>query len=199
MIRPVSHVYSGLLGDEVENAISRFSDNLSMPGAIVNNVLQGNMKGATEDTYRFIVNTTIGLLGFFDPATEFNMPDATQADFGETLFVWGVREGAYIELPFFGPSTERETVGLVVDFFLNPLDYWIRDPVEYYTAGARVSDILSTRQRFLRTIDGVLYESADSYLENRSIYFQNRQFVLGRQDADDYLDPYDDPYLELPE
>ncbi|MEO0751166.1 MAG: VacJ family lipoprotein [Pseudomonadota bacterium] len=197
ILRPVANTYSGIMGDEVEDAISQFSDNLSMPGAVVNNVLQGNMKGATEDTYRFVVNTTIGLLGFIDVATDLNMPQATDADFGETLAVWGVPEGAYVERPIFGPSTQRDSFGNLVDLFLNPLDYWIRDPEEYWTAGASVSSTLSQRSRFGSTIDSILYDSADSYAQARSLYLQNRRFEVGNSGSDDYLDPYDDPYLDL--
>lgn len=197
VLRPVSNTYSGIVGDEVEDAISQFSDNLSIPGAVVNNVLQGNMKGATEDTYRFVVNSTLGFLGFFDVATEFNMPRATDADFGQTLAVWGVPEGAYVERPIFGPSTQRDSFGGLVDLFLNPLDYWIRDPEEYWTAGASVSSVLSQRSRFGSTIDSVLYESADSYAQSRSLYLQNRRFEVGDSSSEDLLDPFNDPFLDL--
>ncbi|MEM6587485.1 MAG: VacJ family lipoprotein [Pseudomonadota bacterium] len=197
VVRPVAYTYSGIVGDEVEDSISRFASNISMPRAIINNVLQGNMKGATEDTYRFVVNSTVGFFGLFDVATDLNMPAATDADFGETLAVWGVREGAYVELPVFGPSTERDTVGMVVDLFLNPLDYWIRDPEEYYVFGTGVSSTLTTRERLGQTIDGVLYESTDSYAQSRSLYLQNRRFEVGDSGSEVYLDPYDDPNLVL--
>ncbi len=204
VFRPVSRGYSNFMPDDIENAISRFSANLSIPGAIVNNILQGNMRGATEDTYRFLVNTTFGLGGFFDPATELDFPAATEADFGETLHVWGVPQGAYVELPFLGPSTERDTVGLVVDLFTNPLDYWIQDPESYYATGAGVSSGLTRRGRFSDSVDAVLYESADSYAQLRSLYLQNRAFELGGTGNDAYVDPYeefsgdayDDPYDE---
>lgn len=197
ILRPVSLTYSGIVGDEVETAISQFSDNLSMPGAVVNNVLQGNMRGAAQDSFRFVVNSTLGLVGLFDVATDLNMPEATDADFGETLAVWGVPEGAYVERPFFGPSTQRDSVGGIVDLFLNPLDYWIQDPEEYWAAGTSVSSVLTQRARFGSTIDSVLYDSADSYAQSRSLYLQNRRFELGDGSSDAYLDPYDDPYLDL--
>lgn len=197
ILRPVANTYSGIMGDEVEDAISQFSNNLSMPRAVINNVLQGNMKGATEDTYRFVVNSTIGLFGLFDVATDLNMPAATDADFGQTLAVWGVPEGAYVERPIFGPSTQRDSFGNFVDLFLNPLDYWIQDPEEYWTAGASISKRLTQRSRFGSTIDSVLYESADSYAQSRSLYLQNRRFEVGDSGSDVYLDPYDDPYLDL--
>lgn len=194
VVRPAGKGYSNFLPDDIEDAIGRFAFNLSIPGAVVNNILQGNMKGATEDTYRFLVNSTIGLGGFFDTASELNMPEATDTDFGETLHVWGVREGAYVELPVLGPSTERDTWGMVVDLFTNPLTYVLDSPENYYGTAASVSSGLSNRGRFSDTIDSVLYESADSYAQARSLYLQNRRFELGIGAGDDYLDPYDDPY-----
>ncbi len=77
--------------------------------------------------------------GFFDPATELNMPAATEADFGETLAVWGVREGAYVETPIFGPSTERAYAGRWVDLFTNPLRYVLESPESYIPPSASVS------------------------------------------------------------
>lgn len=194
VFRPVARGYSAFMPDDIETGISRFSFNLSIPGAIVNNILQGNMRGATEDTYRFVVNTTFGLGGVFDTATELGMPEATEADFGETLHVWGVPEGAYVERPIFGPSTERDLAGSIVDLFTNPLDYFIQDPESYYNAGLSVSSRLSERGRFSDTIDSVLYDSADSYAQGRSLYLQNRRFELGDSSGGAYLDPYDDPY-----
>ncbi|MEL7012759.1 MAG: VacJ family lipoprotein, partial [Pseudomonadota bacterium] len=170
---------------------------LTIPRAVINNVLQGNMKGATEDTYRFIVNSTFGLIGFVDVATDLNMPAATDADFGGTLAVWGVPEGAYVERPIFGPSTQRDSLGSLVDLFLNPFDYWIRAPEAYWVAGADASSVLTQRERFGSTIDSVLYESADSYAQSRSLYLQNRRFEVGDSPSEDLLDPFNDPFLDL--
>ena len=196
VVRPVSKGYSSFLPDDIETVVGRFAFNLSLPGSIVNNILQGNGRGATEDTYRFLVNSTVGLGGFFDPATEMGMPGPTETDFGETLYVWGVREGAYIELPILGPATERATAGKVVDMFTNPLSYALESPENYYQTAASVSARLSDRGRFSDTIDSVLYESADSYAQSRSLYLQRRRFELGGRNGagDAYLDPYDDPY-----
>jgi len=191
---PVSRGVSGFIPDDIETAVGRFSSNLSLPRAVVNNILQGNMRAAMEDTYRFVVNTTVGLGGFFDPATELNMPAASGADFGETLYVWGVREGAYIELPLLGPATERAAFGKLVDLVTDPLADAIDTPERYYTAAARAAAGLSQRGRYSDVIDSVLYESADSYAQSRSLYLQNRRFRLGVGNENAYLDPYDDPY-----
>lgn len=192
IFRPIAMGYSTFMPDDIETMLGRFSDNMSLPGSVVNNVLQGNMRGATEDTYRFVVNATLGLGGLFDTATELGMPAATDNDFGKTLHVWGVRQGAYVELPVLGPSTERDTVGLFVDFFTNPLSYIIEAPESYYDTGASVSARLTDRTRFSGTIDQILYESADSYAQSRSLYLQNRRFELGDDNGSAYLDPYDE-------
>ena len=198
-VRPAGKGYSGFIPDDVENMIGRFAFNLSIPGAVVNNILQGNMKGATEDTYRFVVNTTIGLGGLFDTATELNMPQATDADFGQTLHVWGVREGAYLELPLIGPSTERAAAGKVVDIFTNPLSYVLDDPENYAIPVTSAASGLSDRGRYADTIDSILYESADSYAQARSLYNQNRRFKLGGGSGGALEDPYDAQLGALPE
>lgn len=199
LLRPAGKGYSSIVPDDIETLIGRFSFNLSIPGAIINNVLRGNMKGATEDLYRFTVNSTLGLGGFFDPATELNMPAATDADFGQTLHAWGVPQGAYVELPLLGPSTERDAAGKFVDLFTNPLSYVLPTPERHYGTGASVASRLSDRGRFADTLDSILYESADSYAQSRSLYLQNRNFELGKVREDSYLDPYDDPYGTLVE
>jgi len=147
VLGPVSRGYSKAMPDDIESAIGRFASNLSIPQAVVNNVLQGDMRGATTDTYRLVVNTTLGLGGFFDPATELGMPQPTEADFGQTLYVWGFPEGAYLETPVFGPSTERASAGKMVDLFTNPLSYVIDTPERYYGTAARVADRLSELYR----------------------------------------------------
>lgn len=191
LYRPVGTSYSDFVPDEFEDMISRFAENLSVPSAVVNSVLQGNIRGAANDTLRFVVNSTAGFFGFFDAATEMNIPAGTQADFGQTLHVWGVREGAYIELPVLGPSSERRTVGIVVDLFTNPLTYILDFPENVYGTAASVSSSLSNRGRFSDTIDSILYESADSYAQARSLYIQNRRFKLGNGSGGEFDDPYD--------
>jgi phospholipid-binding lipoprotein MlaA len=180
--------------------VNNFSENLTMPGMAVNSLLQGDLRGVGVATTRFVMNTTLGLAGFFDPATELNIPQH-DTDFGETLAVWGVGEGAYVEIPFWGPSTQRDAVGLVTDFFTNPLTFATinTSPEQYIPPTARGAAWLNDRDRLSNTIDSVLYDSADSYAQSRSIYLQNRRFELegsSPETEDPYLDPYDDPYAQ---
>jgi len=194
LLRPAGKGYTAVVPEDVQTLVGRFANNLAIPGSVVNNILTGNMRAATQDFYRFAVNTTLGLGGVFDPATELNMPAESDADFGQTLHAWGVPAGAYMELPGLGPSTERDAVGTFVDLFTNPLDYVLPSPEQEYVTGTSVVARVGDRGRFAETIDSILYESADSYAQSRSLYLQNRNFELGETGNDAYLDPYDDPY-----
>ncbi|MGB7242729.1 MAG: VacJ family lipoprotein [Sulfitobacter sp.] len=197
IIRPVAYGYAAVVPFEIRSVIGNFAENLSMPSVVVNSLLQGDLRGAGLSTVRFLFNSTIGIGGLVDAATEFKI-DEHQTDFGETLAVWGVKEGAYLELPLIGPSTQRAAAGKVVDLFTNPLSYQLNSPEKYYGLRASAMTRLSDRARFGDTIDSVLYESADSYAQSRLIYLQNRRFELGTasEGADPYSDPYEDPYAQ---
>ncbi len=158
--------------------MSLFSENVGLPGAVLNNLLQGDIEGITRNTLRFVINSTVGVLGLFDPPAHIGI-DEVETDFGETLAVWGIPEGAYVELPFLGPSTERDAVGRLVDIVIDPLDGVGSAPMSDYGTAARVADIVIDRGDFGDTLDSVLYESADSYAQSRLFYLQNRRFELG--------------------
>ena len=193
LVRPAGRGYTNAIPDPIEDSISYFASNLSLPGTVVNNLLQGDLGGALKNTLRFAINTTVGFGGLADPASEFGINEV-ETDFGETLHVWGVPEGAFVELPVLGPSTERDAAGKVVDLFTNPLSYVLPDPEKYYGTAAGVMSKVGDRGRFSETIDSILYDSADSYSQSRLIYLQNRRFELGGDDDSAYVDPYDDPY-----
>lgn len=191
LLRPVAKGYAAAVPDDIETVIIRFAENLSLPADVVNNMLQLDMRAAFKDAARFVVNTTVGLGGLFDPASEMGMAAPSNTDFGETLHVMGAGEGAYIELPFLGPSTTRDTFGLFFDLFTNPLTYVLDSPESFAGTAAGVASGLSRRDKFSETIDQILYESADSYALSRSIFLQNRRFKLGGTGGDTYTDPYD--------
>ena len=189
IVRPAAIGYSSVLPDEVEDSVGNFASNLGQPSVAVNSLLQGDFRGAGISTVRFVTNSVLGLVGLFDVASEFNVP-RHDTDFGETLFVWGVGEGAYLELPVLGPSTQRNTAGKVVDLFTNPLSYVLDSPESYYGTVAGAASGLSTRGRFSDTVDSILYESADSYAQARLIYLQNRRFELGDGESTEEIDPF---------
>jgi phospholipid-binding lipoprotein MlaA len=189
-ISPISVGYSALAPDPLENSLSNFSGNLSLPGKVVNNVLQLDLKAAGKNLSRFIVNSSFGLLGIFDPANKIGLYE-NSSDFGQTLHRWGFNEGAYIELPLFGASNFRDGVGRFVDMaLLDPSSYILKEPVTTYRSVAGVGALLQARQIYSDQIDAVLYESADSYAQNKLIYLQRRRFQLKDEANEVYIDPY---------
>ena len=175
---------------EVTGPITNFADNVGLPNMIVNGLLQGDIGGTATNTIRFVLNTTVGIGGLFDPAGAIGL-DEQSTDFGETLAVWGVGEGAYIEMPVFGPSTQRDAVGTVVDLILDPLNAVGTAKQLQYGTATRAADLAIRRGQLFDTIDSVLYESADSYAQTRLVYLQNRRFELGEdQPATEEIDPF---------
>lgn len=190
LFRPASRGYAGVLPDEVETLVSNFAENATMPGVLVNSILQADAEKAGIALSRFFINTVFGFGGLIDVSTAFEIPEA-RADFGQTLYVWGVQEGAYLELPFLGPATERDAAGRLMDLFTNPLVYVLDTPEAYIPIAALVGARLSDRDRFSDTVDSILYESADSYAQLRLIYLQNRRFYLGQEDGGSTIDPFE--------
>ncbi|MBM3604783.1 MAG: VacJ family lipoprotein [Alphaproteobacteria bacterium] len=164
--------------------------NLSLPVKVVNGLLQGKPNDAGTNLARFAVNTTVGLGGLFDPAADSFGVTERDTDFGQTLAVWGVPEGAYLELPVLGPSTQRDAVGRVVDLLIDPLYHLLDGPEAGAVFALRVASKAGDRARFGDTVDGVLQGSADSYAQMRLIWLMNRRHELGEERAD--YDPYED-------
>ena len=122
VIKPTSRVYRFVVVKPVRTSIGNFGRNLTYPGRLINNLLQGKWSGARDETWRFACNTTVGIIGLFDPATKWNIPKS-DADFGQTFGKWGWSPHCFIMLPIFGPSNERDTLGLAADTAANPLLY----------------------------------------------------------------------------
>lgn len=188
--RPASKGYVTVVPPDMVRAFSNFANNLSMPANAINYLLQGDLKGAGNASIRFAMNTVLGIGGLGDPASDFGVPESN-TDFGETLHVWGAEEGAYVELPFFGPSNARDATGTFVDFFTNPIGQLQHNPVQNVEIYAEIVDQLGNRGTYTETIDSILYESADSYAQGRLIYLQNRRFELGQEDPSTEIDPFE--------
>lgn len=194
VLRPTSQVYGIVLPQPVRRGVSNFANYIDTPRFIANDLAQGNVQDAGHNFARFVLNT-FGL-GLLDIAGSAGV-DSRRTGFGETLFVWGTPEGAYVELPVFGPSNERDAVGQVVDFVSNPLSSVLGASEEFIPPSANILDRVGQRYEFGSTIDSLLYESADSYAQTRNLYLQNRRFELG-DEQDFAFDPYDDPFFEDP-
>ena len=194
VLRPVATAYGAVIPRPVRRGASNFVDNLDEPSHIINDLLQGSVEDAVHNIFRFLVNSTVGIAGLFDVASGIGIEERP-SDFGETLHVWGAEEGAYLEVPLLGASTQRDAAGIVVDIFLNPLAHIGIGDEEIVLGSMRSLQIVEARERFGPSIDAVLYESADSYAAARILYLQNRRFELG--DTEDlFFDPFEDEYNE---
>jgi len=175
----------------VRDLVGNFGSNLSIPGTVVNNLLQARPDRAIENTLRFAINSTIGLAGLFDPAGQIGLHDQ-RSDFGETLHVWGVNEGAFVMLPFLGPSTERDAAGMVVDAFLDPLGHLLPGREYGGTVAARLAARLADRAEYGDLIDANVMASADPYVQGRLLFLQMRRYNLGDENEEEFIDPYAD-------
>ncbi|MCB6179536.1 VacJ family lipoprotein [Rhodobacter sp. Har01] len=201
LVRPASQAYGAVVPEPLRQGVSNLADVLALPGDIANGLLQGNVEEAGTNLVRLAVNLTFGLGGVIDFADAAGIPEH-KTDFGETLAVWGVGEGPYLELPVLGPSTARDAVGSVVDLALNPLNGVLEGDDRIAAAAAGVLSRLNDRYRYSATVDSILYDSADSYAQARLLYLQNRRFALGQSGGgaaegatdDSFIDPYEDPY-----
>lgn len=198
LLSPASDAY-GVIPTPVQRGVSNFASNLDLPGDVLNSTLQGNFDDAIHDFFRFAVNSTFGFAGLLDPATDMGI-EHRKTDFGETLHDWGVAQGDYLELPALGPSTERDAIGTVVDFAINPVSGVLPVPESNYASAAKIFSKLGDRHRYSNTVESVLYDSVDSYAQLRLLYLQNRRFELGETggaaDEADFIDPYEDIYAE---
>jgi phospholipid-binding lipoprotein MlaA len=200
LVSPGANAY-GVVPEPVRQSLSNLADTLSLPGSFANHLLQGNVEGAGRNAAQFAVNAVFGLGGLLDVATEAGIP-RDKTDFGETLHVWGVGEGPYVELPILGPSTARDAVGEVVDIVLDPLNGVFEGDDAVAVRVLKALSRLNDRKRYSNTVDSILYDSADSYAQARLLYLQNRRFELGETSGDTgsgagddgFIDPYEDPY-----
>ena len=191
ILSPASGVYGGVIPDPVDKVLDRAASNLSLPNSAVNHVLQGDGEKAVVTALRFAVNSTLGLAGMFDPAASAGLFEY-QTGYGDTLGVWGFEDGAYVELPVFGPSTEREAVGLVLDYTLDPISNLLSGKQKLYLYLFSGLELVGDRHEYNDLIEVLLYESADSYAAQRISYLQNRSFQADEEQAfDDFIDPYD--------
>jgi phospholipid-binding lipoprotein MlaA len=174
LVDPLTRAYSWVMPDPAERAVRRFFDNLASPSVLVNDLLQLRGGRAAVTSARFVVNTTVGVAGLFDPAQRIGLPDH-HSDFGQTLWVYGVGSGPYLMLPLFGPSTARDGFGRLVDGALRP-DTWLLGGAPLLVLG--VGDGLSLRAMHREALEELERSSVDYYAALRSVYWMDRQGVL---------------------
>ena len=171
-VKPTAKVFRFIVVKPVRKGIDNFGKNITYPGRLINNLLQGRWAGARDETYRFGCNTTVGVAGFVDVASKWNIPKA-DADFGQTFGQWGWNPQFYVMLPIFGPSNERDTIGLAADTAANPLTYIAPyptrtpgyltyvSPYTYISYGILYNDLTDTVDDYVR----VAQSEMDAYSE----------------------------------
>jgi phospholipid-binding lipoprotein MlaA len=173
ILRPVARGYVKITPQPVRTGVSNFLGNLDYTKTIGNDALQAHFIDFGTDIARFIVNTTVGVAGIFDPATRFGL-DKHDRDFGQTLGKWGLPTGPYLMLPVLGPSDIRDAAGLVPDRFMT-IDNWINNtPVQIGLTAAHAID----RRTQLLSFDATLDSAYDPYALVRSVWFQRRDYKV---------------------
>ena len=174
VLKPLARGYNAIVPAPVNKGVTNFFGNLDDISSAVNNLLQFKLTRAASDVGRILVNTTVGLLGVMDVASNMNLPKYGE-DFGQTLGSWGFGPGPYIVLPVLGPSSGRDTIGRVADWFTDPTNYIEDDQVRW---GLKGLDLIDTRADLLNA-SRVLDEAAlDPYSFLRNAYLQRRRSAV---------------------
>jgi phospholipid-binding lipoprotein MlaA len=177
VLKPVSKGYGKVVPEPVRLSFKRFFHNIRFPIRFVNNILQIKMKGSGRELARFVTNSTLGLLGFFDPARAWWGIEPSEEDFGQTLGHYGVGGGFPIVLPFLGPSNLRDALSLYPDYYLDPIAYTPHDEkvffnTTYIAVGA--AQIINDTSLRLGTYENIKKNALDPYTFVRDAYKQNR-------------------------
>ena len=190
VLKPVAKGYNFVMPDLVQVGISNIFSNLRFAPRFLNNVFQGKLKGAGIEMGRFLINSTVGLAGFFDLAKHVDLVTPDE-DLGQTLGFYGVKPGPYLVLPLLPPFTVRDFVGYVGDVFLNPINWLVVPIIEVNNVpsviahrnrmtssiiqtGSRVGEVINERSRNLEKYQGVEEATLDLYAAVRNAYLQNR-------------------------
>jgi phospholipid-binding lipoprotein MlaA len=192
VIRPVLRGYRKVTPKVVRTGIANFFANIQYPIVIANNVLQGKFGPAANDTGRFLLNTTLGVGGLLDPATDAGL-DRNNEDFGQTLGRWGVPPGPYVMIPFLGPYTVRDGLAGIADDVSEPRSYLSADWRWGLWAGGQLN-----RRAGLTEAEAILDRSGDPYAFVRSAYLQRRQYLVTDGAVSDEPLADEDPALEDP-
>jgi phospholipid-binding lipoprotein MlaA len=191
VIEPIAKGVDFVTPDPVERSIRKFFKNSMFPIHFLNDLLQAKPVSAVEELARFVVNTTVGVAGFFDPASGFGL-ESHREDFGQTLGYWGVPPGPYLVLPLLGPSNPRDTIGLIADSAATVYPYFI--PF-WVSSAITTGDLLNRRSLALDAIAAEREAALDYYVAVRNAYQSYRENQV-RDSEEDESDGDDLYYLD---
>ncbi len=185
IFKPIAKGYR-VLPQPIRTGTNNFVSNLRSLLSFSNNVLQGDFKSAGNTAGRFAINTTVGILGVFDPASKMGFEKKSREDFGQTLGVWGAGPGCYFVLPVLGPTTTRDAVGLIGNVFVDPVYHLTHNSETDIVVGNenlsehnyyyyRGTDAVDFRSKNIESFESLEENSIDFYASLKSLYLQNRQ------------------------
>jgi len=170
--KPTTDIYTSYTPQFLRSGLHNMALNLNEPASIINNALQLKFVDAAKSTGRFVLNSTIGLFGFYDPASDFDW-SGEQEEFGEVLGAYGIGDGPYLVIPGLGPSSVREEVGDYVDGL-----YWPMAVINFWPNIARLGILALEKRAAVRDQEQLVLESADPYAFIKNAYFQNMNYRL---------------------
>jgi phospholipid-binding lipoprotein MlaA len=191
--KPVARTYLRIVPHPIRQGVTNFFSNLEMTTVMVNDALQGKLRAAGTDLGRFLLNSTVGVAGLLDPATQIGMAHNDE-DFGQTLGKWGVHPGPFIELPLLGPSDLRDAPALFVDTYTNPRQYLIKNSYAKYSL--YLVNFVDRRANLLY-LDPTVQAAFDPYAFVRDAYLQRRAFLVSDGKVSDEA-PLVDPDAPAP-
>ena len=189
IVKPVARSYVRIVPQPIRTGIGNFFANLNMTTVLINDALQGKLHAAATDLGRFLLNTTVGVGGLLDPATQIGMAH-NHGDFGQTLGKWGLHAGPFIELPLLGPSDLRDAPSLVVDIYTNPAKYLVKNTYAKY--GMVVVDYVDIRASLL-SLEPTLASAYDPYVFIRDAYLRRRAYLVSGGKLEKEEEPLIDP------
>ena len=187
ILKPAALAYRKVTPQFARSGVTNFFNNLEEIDTTINQLLQGEIKYAFNDTGRFLINSTIGLFGLIDVASKMGL-ERHEEDFGQTLGVWGFGSGPYIMIPFLGPSNPRDLLSRPISSFLSGSFAMEDDDVKFTLVGI---DAIETRERLL---DAETLIIGDKYIFVKDAYIQSREYEInnGSTKDDEFLDDMED-------
>ena len=192
LLKPLAKGYELVVPQFARTGVGNFQQNLRTPLTAINNLLQGKGREAASDSARFLMNSTVGLLGLLDPATDAGLAQHNE-DFGQTVATWGVPAGPYLTMPLLGPNTVRDALMTPFNIAANPLTWYRNTSARDKIALLRLID---TRQR-LFAAEALIKDSPDRYVSLRESFLQRRNFLVHDGDPpidDDFYEDFDDDF-----
>ena len=191
--KPVAKGYVKIMPRVVRAGVSNFFNNLETVPTIVNDTLQGKFRQAGHDSARFLLNSTLGLAGLFDPASAAGI-ESNDEDLGQTLGKWGVKPGPYVVLPILGPSSVRDAFARAADTYMEPVAYLSDESTRYIIRGV---DLLDRRANLLE-LDAQLERSFDRYAFIRNAWIQRREYQVKDGNVEDQSLELEQEFMDSP-